>query len=122
MVIGAVSVFPAVYIPYLNTDVFKHTGITWEWGLSCGFVVVFVLGMEAWKFVKRSTGWFAEPGEDDDKKETSRGAKGTGLNRQGFFSFARTFSREKTLPKTRSDSGISTAVVGQRPQTAQEVV
>ncbi|KFY31242.1 hypothetical protein V493_01275, partial [Pseudogymnoascus sp. VKM F-4281 (FW-2241)] len=53
VVIGAVSVFPAVYIPGLNTKVFKHKGIGWEWALSFGAVFVFVIGVEAWKWVKR---------------------------------------------------------------------
>lgn len=56
VVAGAASVFPAVYIPGLNTAVFKHKGITWEWGLAAGAVAVFVLGVEAWKGVKRRTG------------------------------------------------------------------
>ncbi|KAI0394766.1 potassium/sodium efflux P-type ATPase [Xylariaceae sp. FL0594] len=51
--IGAVSVFPVVYIPVVNTVVFKHTGISWEWALAFGAVVVFVAGMELWKFIKR---------------------------------------------------------------------
>ena len=53
VVIGSLSVFPVVYIPYLNTKFFKHKGITWEWALSIGFVFVFVAGIEAWKLVKR---------------------------------------------------------------------
>jgi len=52
--IGALSVFPTVYIPTLNTKVFKHRGISWEWGLVVGMTIVFVLGIEAWKAVKRS--------------------------------------------------------------------
>ncbi|KAK2736485.1 Na+ ATPase [Myotisia sp. PD_48] len=96
VVIGAVSVFPAVYIPGLNTTVFKHKGIGWEWGLSFGAIFVFVLGVEAWKFTKRRTGWFAE-GEDYG------GATSTSFKRrwpshelglrQGFFTFARTLTR-----------------------------
>ncbi|KAI9792849.1 MAG: Na+ ATPase [Piccolia ochrophora] len=62
VVLGAVSVFPAVYIPGLNTSVFKHRGIGWEWGLSFGAVFVFVAGMEAWKAVKRRWGLFAKEG------------------------------------------------------------
>lgn len=54
VVIGAVSVFPTVYIPGLNTNVFKHVGISWEWGLVFGMTLVFVIGMEAWKFIKRT--------------------------------------------------------------------
>lgn len=96
VIIGALSVFPAVYIPGLNTNVFKHQGITWEWGLAFGAIFVFVLGVEAWKLVKRRTGWFAE-GEDYG------GAIAVGFRRrwpshelglrQGFFTFARTLTR-----------------------------
>jgi len=51
--IGAMSVFPVVYIPVVNTVVFKHTGISWEWGLAFGALIIFVAGMELWKFIKR---------------------------------------------------------------------
>ena len=63
VVIGALSVFPAIYIPGLNTQVFKHKGITWEWALSFGAVVVFVMGAEMWKAIKRRLGLFAQDGE-----------------------------------------------------------
>lgn len=53
VVIGGVSVFPTVYIPYLNRDVFKHTSISWEWGVVFGMTIVYVLGIEAWKYTKR---------------------------------------------------------------------
>jgi P-type Na+/K+ transporter len=59
VVIGAVSVFPAVYIPGLNTAVFTHKGISWEWAVAIICVVIFVTGIETWKLVKRTTGWFA---------------------------------------------------------------
>jgi len=58
VVIGALSVFPAVYIPVLHTAVSKHKGISWEWALSLGAVVVFVTGVEGWKFAKRQFGGF----------------------------------------------------------------
>ncbi|KAJ6440544.1 calcium-transporting ATPase 3 [Purpureocillium lavendulum] len=53
VIIGALSVFPVVYIPFLNTKFFKHKGISWEWALSVGFTVVFVTGIELWKMCKR---------------------------------------------------------------------
>lgn len=53
VVIGGLSVFPTVYIPTLNNKVFKHSAISWEWGLVVGMTIVFVLGIEAWKAVKR---------------------------------------------------------------------
>ncbi|KAL1958175.1 hypothetical protein VTO42DRAFT_5030 [Malbranchea cinnamomea] len=107
VVIGAVSVFPAVYIPGLNNKVFKHTGISWEWALSFGSIFVFVFGIELWKLVKRRTGWFAE-GEDYG------GAQPTGFRkrwpshelglRQGFFTFAKTLTKgsEKSFSKDPS--------------------
>ncbi|KAG5975155.1 hypothetical protein E4U55_007827 [Claviceps digitariae] len=54
VILGALSVFPVVYIPVLNTNFFKHKGITWEWCLSIGFTALYVAGIEAWKFTKRS--------------------------------------------------------------------
>ncbi|KAI0903933.1 hypothetical protein F4823DRAFT_635047 [Ustulina deusta] len=54
--IGAVSVFPVVYIPVLNTRVFKHTAISWEWALAIGALILFVAGMELWKLTKRTFG------------------------------------------------------------------
>ncbi|KAI0205020.1 hypothetical protein F4808DRAFT_319591 [Astrocystis sublimbata] len=56
VVIGAVSVFPVVYIPVLNRKVFKHTAISWEWALAIGGLLLFVAGMELWKLAKRHFG------------------------------------------------------------------
>jgi P-type Na+/K+ transporter len=52
--IGMLSVFLTVNIPVVSTDFFKHTRITWEWGLVVGFTIVFIAGMETWKAVKRA--------------------------------------------------------------------
>ncbi|GJN66371.1 hypothetical protein PLICBS_000389 [Purpureocillium lilacinum] len=51
---GFVLTFPLVYIPGLNTIVFKHQAISWEWGVVFGCVAVYVALIEAWKAVKRS--------------------------------------------------------------------
>jgi Na+-exporting ATPase len=103
--IGALSVFPVVYIPTLNTQVFKHKGITWEWALSIGAIPVFIIGVETWKFIKRYTGWFNHGESDRVKKDISLSL------RQGFFTMARTItqptstrSRTTTMEK-RSASG-----------------
>lgn len=53
VVVGAVSVFPVVYIPTINTNVFKHVGISWEWSLVVVATIVFVVGVELWKLAKR---------------------------------------------------------------------
>ena len=83
VVLGAASVFPAVYIPGLNTEVFKHQAITWEWGLAMGSLILFVLGVEAWKAIKRAFGLFGD-------EEKVRGDV-LGL-RQGFFTLARSLT------------------------------
>ncbi|KAI1460391.1 potassium/sodium eff [Annulohypoxylon moriforme] len=53
VVLGAVSVFPVVYIPVVNKNVFKHMGISWEWSLAVAATIIYVAGMELWKLTKR---------------------------------------------------------------------
>ncbi|KAJ7282813.1 sodium transport ATPase 5 [Mycena rebaudengoi] len=50
---GFISVFPLIYIPKLNTVVFKHAPITWEIALSFVSVLVFIVLAELWKLSKR---------------------------------------------------------------------
>jgi Na+-exporting ATPase len=50
---GFVTLFPLIYIPVLSTTVFKHTGISWEWGIVFIAALLFFLGVEAWKWGKR---------------------------------------------------------------------
>lgn len=46
---------PAVtlYVPVLNHKVFKHTGISWEWGVVLVATLLFFAGCEFWKWMKR---------------------------------------------------------------------
>ncbi|KAK9486756.1 hypothetical protein V1527DRAFT_405834 [Lipomyces starkeyi] len=60
VLIGAFSVFPVIHIPKLNTDVFKMKAITWEWSLLAVVMVIFVFGVETWKFIKRQTDMFTK--------------------------------------------------------------
>ncbi|KAK9477592.1 hypothetical protein V1514DRAFT_108015 [Lipomyces japonicus] len=60
VVIGAISVFPVIFIPKLNTNVFKMKSITWEWSLLFAVLAIYVSGVELWKFIKRRTGWFRQ--------------------------------------------------------------
>jgi len=53
IIAGFVTIFPTLYIPTLNTVVFKHKGISWEWGIVAVESVLFFAGCEAWKFAKR---------------------------------------------------------------------
>lgn len=52
-VAGFVLAFPIVYLPVVNTTVFKHMGITWEWGLVAAGLVVYLSVVESWKAIKR---------------------------------------------------------------------
>lgn len=87
VVIGTVSVFPAIYIPALNTKVFKHKGLSWEWALAVGAVVIFVSGVETWKAIKRRWDLFARDGQ---VRSESLGVRG------GPLSFTRSFSNRRT--------------------------
>ncbi|KAL1649268.1 P-type ATPase [Diplodia intermedia] len=50
---GFVTVIPTMYIPVINHEVFRHTGISWEWGLVFVATTLFFAGVEAWKWAKR---------------------------------------------------------------------
>ncbi|KID95377.1 ATPase, P-type, transmembrane domain protein, partial [Metarhizium majus ARSEF 297] len=50
IVAGFVTTFPLIYIPKLNTVVFKHAGISWEWGIVFIEAALFFLGIEGWKY------------------------------------------------------------------------
>ena len=50
---GFITIFPVLYIPVINDTVFKHKGISWEWGIVFIATILFFLGIEAWKFSKR---------------------------------------------------------------------
>ena len=85
VVIGGLSVFPVVYIPKLNTHVFKHDNITWEWALAVAGLIIFVAGMELWKMVKRQFHLFED-------KPVSRGPFAQGSEDSGGRRFGRTLS------------------------------
>ncbi|KAL0943175.1 sodium p-type [Colletotrichum truncatum] len=53
IIVGFVTIFPLTYIPVLNTSVFKHAPITWEWGIVFVCAILFFAGVEAWKWAKR---------------------------------------------------------------------
>lgn len=53
IMLGFVTLFPLLYIPVLSDTVFKHKGISWEWGIVFICATIFFLGVETWKFCKR---------------------------------------------------------------------
>ncbi|KAF2203927.1 sodium transport ATPase 5 [Delitschia confertaspora ATCC 74209] len=56
VVAGFTIMFPIIYIPVINREVFKHGAITWEWGVSFGCTAVYVCAIESWKAMKRRFG------------------------------------------------------------------
>ncbi|SNX83128.1 probable ENA2 - Plasma membrane P-type ATPase [Melanopsichium pennsylvanicum] len=50
---GFFSVFPILYIPGLNDIVFLHKGISWEWGIIFVCSLLFMGGIETYKWGKR---------------------------------------------------------------------
>ncbi|ODQ63439.1 P-type ATPase sodium pump [Nadsonia fulvescens var. elongata DSM 6958] len=52
---GFVVTFPVIYIPVINTKVFLHSPITWEWALGFAGLFVFIACVELYKWVKRIT-------------------------------------------------------------------
>ena len=100
VVLGGLSVFPAVYIPGLNTAVFKHKGITWEWAVVVICVIIFVMAIEMWKLVKNATGWFADAATGQVGRN---GRNGTLSLKQGFFTITRTLTKMKSIEESRDE-------------------
>lgn len=53
IMIGFVTTFPILYIPVINDKVFRHVGISWEWGVVVVEAILFIGGVELWKWCKR---------------------------------------------------------------------
>ncbi|KAJ1978181.1 hypothetical protein H4R35_002004 [Dimargaris xerosporica] len=52
--IECLIIFPVLYIPTLNTAVFKHRPISWEWGIVIISITLFLLFSELYKLAKRT--------------------------------------------------------------------
>lgn len=50
---GFCLVFPLIYLPEVNTLVFKHKAITYEWGIIVGCLLMYLTVIESWKAIKR---------------------------------------------------------------------
>ena len=46
--------FIVLYVPVINTEVFKHLGITWEWAMVAVSIVIYIILAEAYKYIKRN--------------------------------------------------------------------
>lgn len=83
---GFVLAFPVLYIPVINHSVFKHSRISWEWGIVFVETVLFFLGIEAWKWCKRV--YFRRRAFREEKEGERRGLRD--------FSRYTTMSRSET--------------------------
>lgn len=110
VLIGGASVFVTVHIPVVNTQFFKHTAITWEWGLVVGFTVLFVAGMETWKAIKRAFNML-----DERRVVQSAFSQGSvNLSRSSFSSLRKWASFARTRTGETSASRIEKAVSRER--------
>lgn len=95
---GGLSIYPIIYIPYVNTTFFKHVGITWEWALVFSLVLVFVLGVEMWKLAKRTLHLFEDAPVPHGRWDQGRENRfGGGPSTAGFMtwpSFTASFAKE----------------------------
>ena len=110
VIIGALSVFPAVYIPGLNTQVFKHIGITWEWALAFGSVFIFVLSVEGWKAIKRYFKLFVDEESIPEDKLSLK---------QGFFTMARSMTGSRI---SRASTKEEKSRFGESPSGEEKIV
>ncbi|KAF9546390.1 Na+ ATPase [Mortierella hygrophila] len=53
IVVGSLLVFPVIYIPGVNHNVFKHSSMSYEWGFVACALVLFIAFAEIYKLIKR---------------------------------------------------------------------
>ncbi|KAI5953578.1 ENA2 [Candida jiufengensis] len=87
---GFVSVFPVIYIPVINTKVFLHYNVGIEILIALACTVMFLLGAEAWKWIKRV--YFRKSQVKNPEYE---------LERNDPFQRYASFSRSGTMDKQR---------------------
>ncbi|KAI8987285.1 potassium/sodium efflux P-type ATPase [Mycotypha africana] len=50
---GFILLIITLYVPVLNTEVFRHRPISWEWGMTVASVLLYIAIAESYKWVKR---------------------------------------------------------------------
>ncbi|KAI7899446.1 potassium/sodium efflux P-type ATPase [Cokeromyces recurvatus] len=50
---GFILLIVVLYVPFLNTKVFRHKPITWEWGMTVASVILYIGIAESYKWIKR---------------------------------------------------------------------
>lgn len=88
VILGFFTCIPLIYIPVINKIVFKHGPISWEWGVCVAGLIVFVIGVEFWKWCKRI--YFRRVKETPNNPEHD-------LERNSPFAKYASFSRQNTM-------------------------
>lgn len=101
---GIITMFPLLYIPELNTYAFKHVGISWEWGIVFIESILFVGGIETWKFAKRV--YFRRK----EYKQTREGIRGKDVDLE-----TRTFGHYFKVGGVLSDAESDAEKAGYKP-------
>ncbi|KAK4999984.1 P-type ATPase [Elasticomyces elasticus] len=92
---GFITVFPVLYIPVINHVVFKHEGISWEWGIVFASAILFFAGVEAWKWAKRIFQRRAAKGNASNEMTAESRVFGVGANRLDMWESEQAADREK---------------------------
>ncbi|KAI9303852.1 potassium/sodium efflux P-type ATPase [Cunninghamella echinulata] len=50
---GFAIMFITIYVPVLNTKVFRHAPIDWEWGLVAASTIAYIILAEGWKMIRQ---------------------------------------------------------------------
>ncbi|CAK7563678.1 MAG: potassium/sodium eff [Sporothrix epigloea] len=93
VVIGLIPPIILVYVPVIGEKVMKHQPISWEWGLVFAGIVVFLLAVELWKYIKRSMGLF----DDTIGAPSQVDASGSAAEAGRGFSFQKSLTMSTNL-------------------------
>lgn len=87
-----------ISLQVINHVVFKHTGISWEWGIVFVEATLFFLGVESWKWGKRV--FFR-------RRAQKMGQTADDLERRAFGSFVESEKANMSLETTEGSSATS---------------
>ena len=102
---GFVLAFPIIYIPVINHSVFKHSAISWEWGIVFVETVLFFAGIEFWKWCKRA--YFRRQAFKQHKK----GDHIQSGDRRGLRDFSRYTTMDRSETQATGDEKVEKSLV-----------
>lgn len=102
---GFVLAFPIIYIPVINHSVFKHSAISWEWGIVFVETVLFFAGIEFWKWCKRA--YFRR----QDFMQQKKGDDIPHGDRRGLRDFSRYTTMDRSETQATGDEKVEKSMV-----------